>query len=74
MRLNFNQSFDKQKVCNDAGERIPPTQRQIRHSSTTVSELRQADAPSSYYPWLGRASGLERVQMRRVRSVGDRIC
>ena len=74
MRLNFNRSFDKQKVCNDAGDRVPPTQRQVRHSSTGVSELRQANAPSSYYPWLGRASGLERVQMRRVRSVGDRIC
>jgi len=49
-------------------------QRQVRHSSTAVSELRQTDVPSSYYPWLGRASGLVRVQMRRVRSMGDRIC
>ena len=73
MRLNFNQSFDKQKVCNDAGERVPPTQRQLRHSSSAVSELRQTNAPSSHYPWLGRTSGLVRVQMRRVRSVGDRI-
>ena len=74
MRLNFNQPFDKVEVCDDAGDRVSAAQRQVRHSSTAVSELRQADVPSSYYPWLGRASGLVRVQMRRVRSVGDRIC
>jgi hypothetical protein len=74
MRLNFNQPFDKVEVCDDAGNRVSAARRQVRHSSTAVSELRQADAPSPYYPWLGRAARLVRVQMRRVRSVGDRIC
>jgi hypothetical protein len=55
MRLNFNQPFDKVEVCN-AGDRVSVSQRQVRYSHTAVSELRQDDAPSSYYRWLGRAS------------------
>jgi hypothetical protein len=74
MRLNFNQPFDKVEVCDDAGDRVSAAQRQLRHSCTAVSELRQADALCSFHPWLGRASELVRVQMRRVRSVADRIC
>jgi hypothetical protein len=74
MRLNFNQSFYKTELCDDAGDRVAVERQVHRSSIAAVSELRQADAPGSYYPWLGRASALVRVQMRRVRSVGDRIC
>jgi hypothetical protein len=74
MCLNFNQPFDKVEVCDDAGDRVSAARRQVRRDPTAVSKLRQADAPSWYHPWLGRPSVLVRVQMRRVRSVGDRIC
>jgi hypothetical protein len=53
---------------------LPPPSGKVRYSSTAASELRQADVPDSYYPRLGWASGLVRVQMRRVRSMVNRIC
>jgi hypothetical protein len=40
MRLNFNQTFDKAEVCDDAGDRVSAAQRQVRPGSTAVSELR----------------------------------
>lgn len=74
MRLNFNQSFDKTEPYDDAGVRVSGAQERVRHGPSAVPELRQANVSSAHDATLGRAFGFVRVQMRRVRSVGERIC